>query len=99
MLLHVEPAPSTVTLPSESPPPYAPMKPSTFETAPPLRTLSTPTPNSPTYRSPLLVKVEPAPSTVAVPVPTYPVPLLEPRKARVLETVPPLVILRLPWPQ
>src|SRR5438132_1533489 len=64
-------------------------------TPPPLRMVSVPLPEAPTARAPLLVQVEPAPSTVTAPIepealPTKPAPLL---------TAPPLRMVSVPVPE
>src|ERR1043165_4178646 len=71
------------------------MRPLMLVTCPPLEIATVPTPPKapPTERSPLIVQVEPVPSTV-----TLPLPFNVPRKALPLETVPPLVMLRVPSP-
>ena len=65
------------------------MRPLVLETAPPLVMFSEPLPELPTARTLLLVHVDPAPSTVAVPVE----PVLAPRLALKFETVAPAVML------
>src|SRR5262245_8172673 len=87
VLIQVEPAPSTLTVPEPSP---NPTKPRLLLTHPPPVTFSVPCPSTPTNNC-RFVHVEPAPSTVTVPIepdwlPIEPTPL-------VLVTCPPAVTL------
>src|SRR5947209_374986 len=66
-----------------------------LRTAPPLRIVRTPLPKRPTERSELLVQVEPAPSTVAVPIEDASSPMMP----KVLFTVPPFWIVSAPVPE
>src|SRR5437667_3874677 len=64
------------------------------ETMPPLRMVSVPLPEAPTWRLSLLVQVEPTPSTVAAPA----APDALPRMPAALLTAPPLRIVSVPLP-
>ncbi len=92
LLVQVEPAPSTVTVPLLPLAKLLPMVPFVLLTAPPLVMVSVPVLASPTSRLPLLVQVEPAPSTVAVPL----VPIATASQPTLLFTTPPLLMLSAP---
>src|SRR3990170_2994801 len=88
LLVQVEPAPVTVTVPTEPSlpawPAVIPSKPLVLETAPPFAIVSAPVLWLPTINSKLLVQVEPAPVTVTSPS----LPGTTPTWAPVLETAP-----------
>src|ERR1700730_10683325 len=92
---HLDPTPSTSTLPCPMPvDPTEPIYPTKSKTAPPLRIVNAPGPSAPTLIWPMLLQLDPRPSTS-----TTPLPPMKPKKPNLIEPVPPLRFVSSPAPE